>query len=99
MRKNSEKNGLKRSLLENILISRANNLENDTLSAILWFENNFMKLNEDKCHFIIGANTNEHLWVKVGNEIIWESSEEKLVGVTIDKYLNFNTHLSILCNK
>ena len=81
--------------LENLIF----NLENDTLSAIIWFENNFMKLNEDKCHFIIRANTNEHLWVKVGNEIIWESSEEKLLGVTIDKNLNFNTHLSILCNK
>ena len=58
-----------------------------------------MKLNEDKCHFIIAANTNEHLWLKVGNELIWESSEEKLLGVTIDKNLNFNAHLSILCNK
>ena len=81
--------------LENLI----SNLENDTLSVILWFENNFMKLNEDKCHFIIAANTNEHLWVKVGKELIWESSEEKLLGVTIDKNLNFKSHLSILCNK
>jgi hypothetical protein len=49
-----------------------------------------MKLNEDTCNFIVGANTNEHLWVKVGKEMIWESSEEKLFGVTIDKNLNFN---------
>ena len=55
--------------------------------------------NEDKCDFIIAANTNEHLWVKVGNELIWESSEEKLLRVTIDKNLNFNKHLSTLCNK
>ncbi len=81
--------------LENLIL----NLENDTLSAIIWFEDNFMKLNEDKCHFIIAANTNEHLWVKVGEKLIWESSEEKLLGVTIDKNLNFNTHLSILCSK
>ena len=74
-------------------------LEYDTLSVIIWFENNFMKLNEDKCHFLIAANTNEHLWVKVGNELIWESSEEKLLGVTIDKNLNFNSHLSLLCKK
>ena len=59
--------------LENLI----SNLENDTLSVILWFENNFMKLNEDKCHFIIAANTNEHLWVKVGKELIWESSRRK----------------------
>ena len=81
--------------LENLLL----NLENDTLSVIVWFENNFMKLNEDKCHFLIAANTNEHLWLKVGNVKIWESSEEKLLGVTIDKDLKFNSHLSNLCNK
>ena len=26
-------------------------LEHDSLKAIMWFENNYMKLNEDKCHF------------------------------------------------
>ena len=75
------------------------NLEHDTLSFIIWFEINFMKLNQDKCHFLTGANTNEHLWLKVGDEMIWESSEEKLLGVTIDKNLNFNAHLSKLCRK
>ena len=73
------------------------NLEYDTLSAIIWFENNFMKLNDDKCHFLISGNMNEHLFAKVGEEIIWESAEEKLLGVVIDKNLNFNSHLSKLC--
>ena len=58
-----------------------------------------MKLNEDKCHFIIAANTNEHLWINIGNEMIWESKAEKLLGITIDKNLNFTNHLTILCNK
>ena len=31
--------------------------------------------------------------------MIWECFEEKLLGVTIDKNLNFNSHLSILCKK
>ena len=75
------------------------NLEYDTLSAIIWFENNFMKLNEDKCHFLISGSMNEHLFAKVGDELIWESTEEKLLGVTIDKNLNFNSHLSTLCKK
>ena len=73
------------------------NLEHDTLSAIMWFENNFMKLNKDKCHFLISGNINEHLFAKVGDELIWESAEEKLLGITIDKNLNFNSHLSTLC--
>ena len=28
-----------------------NRLKNDSMEAIEWFENNYMKLNEDKCHF------------------------------------------------
>ena len=65
----------------------------------MWFENNFMELNQDKCHFLISGNINELLFAKVGEELIWESSEEKLLRVTIDKNLNFNSHLSILCKK
>ena len=58
-----------------------------------------MQLNNKKCHFLISGNTSEHLWVKVGNNKIWESKHEKLLGVTIDKNLNFNEHLSIICKK
>ena len=75
--------------LENLLF----NLERDTLSVIIWFENNYMKLNEDKCHFLIAANTNEHLWINIGNAMIWESKEEKLLGVNIAKNLNFIKYL------
>ena len=75
------------------------NLEYDTHSAIIWLEINFMKLNQDKCHFMVTGNLNEHLYAKVGDEMIWESAEEKLLGVTIDKKLNFNTHLSTICKK
>ena len=65
----------------------------------MWFENNLMKLNEDKCHFLISGNIHEYLFTMVGREMIWESSEEKLLGVTIDKNLNFNPHLTRLCKK
>ena len=74
-------------------------IEHDSLKAISWFENNYMKLNEEKCHFLISGNINEHLWVKVGDAVIWESQKEKLLGVTIDKKLTFNNHVSTLCNK
>ena len=80
--------------LENVL----HNLEDNSLTAILWFENNYMKLNQSKCHFLT-CGSSEHLWVKVGNEMIWESQSEKLLGMTVDKNLNFNSHLKILCAK
>ena len=74
-------------------------LEYDTLSAIIWFENNYMKLNQSKCHLLISGTTNEHLWAKVGDNMIWESSQEKLLGLTIDKNLNFTKHLEGICKK
>ena len=57
-----------------------------------------MKLNQSKCHFLTSGST-EHLWIKVGNEVIWESLSEKLLGMTVDKNLNFNLHLNTLCKK
>lgn len=75
------------------------NLESDTASAIIWFEANYMMLNQVKCHFIISSNSHEHFWVKVGQEIIWESHQEKLLGLTIDKELKFDTHLYQICKK
>ena len=74
-------------------------LEYDSESAVTWFENNYMKLNEDKCHLLVPGNLSEHFWVKVGNEKIWESSHEKLLGLTIDKKLKFTEHLRNICKK
>ena len=58
-----------------------------------------MKLNEDKCHFSISGSIHEHLWIKVGSELIYESLDERLLGVIIDKSLNFNSHLKTLSKK
>ena len=37
--------------------------------------------------------------MKVGKEVIWESQSEKLLGMTVDKNLNFNLNLKTLCKK
>ena len=81
------------------ICSLFNRLENDTLAAIIWFENNYMKLNADKCHLLITGNTEEHQWIKVGDEKIWESSHEVLLGLTIDNNLKFTKHLKEICKK
>ena len=80
--------------LDNVL----NQLEDDAWTAIIWFENNYMKLNQSKCHFLTSGSV-EHLWVKVGNERIWESQQEKLLGMMLDKDLSFEPHLNKLCKK
>ena len=74
-------------------------LENDALIAIVWFEANYMKINADKCHFILAGNSKQWHWLKTGDEMIWESQNETLLGLKIDKKLKFDVHLSALCKK
>ena len=65
----------------------------------MWFDANYMKLNQSKCHFLISSNSPEHLWIQVGEQIIWESLYEKLLGVKINKDLKFNDHVQSICKK
>ena len=48
-------------------------LEEHFIIAIEWFENNYMKMNPDKCHLFISGNKFEHLWTKIGSNRIWEN--------------------------
>ena len=72
------------------LNSLLHNLESDAASAIMWFDANYMKSNQSKCHFMITSNSPEQLWIQVGEQILWESRQEKLLGLTIDKNLLFD---------
>ena len=74
-------------------------LEHDCLLVIDWFDSNYMKLNRDKCHFLLAGFKNEQFFANVGDAQIWESKEEYLLGITIDRNLKFNTHLTKLCKK
>ena len=49
--------------------------------------------------FLLAGHKNEHCFANVGNARIWESNEEYLLGLTIDKNLKFNTHSTELCKK
>ena len=81
--------------LDNVL----KKLEHDSLLAIEWFEANYMKLNAEKCHLLVAGHKHEWTWAKIGNKIIWESEEEKLLGITIDRNLSFETHIANICRK
>ena len=64
------------------------------------FQNNYMKLNEDKCHSFIAGNKYESTWQKkIGETKIWESNKQRLLRVQIDKKLSFDEHVSNLCKK
>ena len=37
------------------------------------------------------------LWIQVGEQVIWESRQERLLGVKVDKALPFKKHVENLC--
>ena len=45
---------------------------------------------------MVASNSPELLWIQVGEQIIWESEREKLLGVTMDKGLRFDKHVKII---
>ena len=74
-------------------------LENDTKLTTEWFENNSIKLNEVKCHLFVADHGYETLWSNIGEARLWESKNEKLLGLVINRNLNFDDHVFILCRK
>ena len=80
------------------LKSLMTSLEHDSHLAIEWFESNYFKLNTDKCHLIIAGKKHERMFAHIGNNLIWESQEQRLLGVTIDNKLKFDTHIKGLVN-
>ena len=57
-----------------------------------WFADN-----DDKYNLIV--STNELTEIQIGNFLIKNSANEKLLGVNIDSKLNFDCHVNYLCNK
>ena len=82
--------------IENVIM----HLENDALKITEWFPNNFMKLNEDKCHLMIfGAKGSNEISITIGETCVKESTEENLLGITFDQSLSFKQHVRALCKK
>ena len=74
-------------------------LEKISMLAIPWFENNYMKLNTDKCSLIVSIYKHKQVWANIGKDFIWESNHVKLLGITIARDLKFNKHVLKLCSK
>ena len=67
--------------------------------AIHWFENNYMKLNKDKCRLQVSGYKHEQVWGNIAKDLIWESTDVKLLVVTFDRDLKFDKHVLKLCSK
>ena len=56
-------------------------------TAIL-FNNNSMKLNASECHLMIFRKNEDELSPMIGDDIVTESKEKRLLGVIIDRKLS-----------
>ena len=56
-----------------------------------------MVANTDKCHLL--TSTSEEVSVKIENQIIKISLQEKILGIVIDNRLTFKPHVKNLCKK
>ena len=74
-------------------------LETDDFVLSKRFPENFMNLNEGKCNLLTFGTIQSNIKIKIGEAIVEESSEEKLLGVIIDKKLSFKSHISSLCKR
>ena len=72
-------------------------LEDETSIILKWFRTNEMKSNNEKCHLIISNKETQTL--TLGKEVIHSKNSVELLGINIDKNLNFTDHISNLCNK
>ena len=74
------------------------NLETDTIRLLNWFEIIYFKMNADKCKLLI-TNHETDISVSIDGNIIDASNSVKLLGIKIDKNLDFNEHVSSVCKK
>ena len=70
-------------------------LERASVSLVRWFENNFLKGNADKFHFLV--STSQEVNLNVNTFKIKSSDCEKLLGVKFDSKLRFDQHVTDLC--
>ena len=73
-----------------------NRLATDSSILAKWFSENYMKLNEEKCHLMIFGNKNKDAIVVNGKSTIKESEFERLLGLTFDRDLCKKAHQKLL---
>ena len=67
--------------------------------AVRWFQNNYTKLNTDKCHLIVSGYKHKQIWENIGKDLIWESNGVKLFDIIIARDLKLQKNVLKLCSK
>ena len=93
----------------NCIDTLKNSLEKDAHRAISWFDNNYMDANPDKFQCIslgrppqcisLDRFGRPPISISVEGNTIPSSDSIKVLGVTLDSSLQYNTHISNLCSK
>ena len=87
--------------LEDIKLKLVNNINR----LILWFNNNYMKVNTSKFQYmVLGCNRSKNDAVSgdtinIDGNVIKSEPCVKLLGVYLDNELSFNDHVSAICKK
>jgi hypothetical protein len=78
-------------------------LEEDTFSVLNWFRFNEMMPNQGKCHLMIAdidhKNYDSKSFVYLEDAFLESEDVVKLLGIYIDKKLNFNHHINVILKK
>ena len=72
-------------------------LQQASIKLLKWFYENGLKANQDKCHFLSSLDIDTKFSLPAC--VLENSDSQKLLGVTIDRKLNFNEHVTNLCDK
>ena len=73
-------------------------LQTNSKCLISCFLDNYLQPNPDKWHILLSDKDINHV-IKIDNEEILSSTEEKILGIHFDNKLNFNNHVKKLCKK
>ena len=75
-----------------------NKLEHQSALLIQWYRYNYLKPNPDKWHLIL-SEVESTRFVNINGKHIFNSENEKILGVYFDNKLNFEYHIGKLCKK
>ena len=75
-----------------------NKLEEQSILLIEWYKYNYLKPNPDKWHLMF-SERGSNSYLNINGKYIFNSENEKILGVYFDNKLNFDYHIDKLCKK
>ena len=83
--------------VKNNIMELLKTLESETCNVLNWFTINEMKPNQGKCHLLVADINHKyyssHSYIYLDNAFLENEESVKLLGVQIDKNLDFEEHI------